>query len=146
MRRWLWIALSMVLLVVIVLGALLALTAANIIPPSGMTDAVFPVLVNQLKPPECDGITLNNLVINANGGNRNDLILGTAGNDNLSGGPGNDCIVGGDGDDILNGGQGNDILLGGGGNDDLDGGPGTDICHGGPGADTFNRCETIFDP
>ncbi len=65
---------------------------------------------------------------NLSGGNGDDLLNGTAGNDSLSGG---------NGQDILNGGAGNDILDGGNGTDDLTGGTGNDILTGGNASDTF---------
>jgi hypothetical protein len=40
------------------------------------------------------------------------------------GGAGDDILIGGDGDDVLIGGDGDDVLIGGGGLDVLDGGPG----------------------
>ena len=43
---------------------------------------------------------------------------------------------GGDNDDVLVGGSGDDTLLGGNGDDVLIGGPGTDVLDGGPGTDT----------
>ncbi|MEG4292804.1 Ig-like domain-containing protein, partial [Microcoleus sp. D2B6] len=96
---------------------------------------------------------------NFSGGNGDDLLNGTAGNDNLSGGNGkdtlngnggNDTLAGGNGGDILNGGDGNDllqgddseessnakdILTGGAGNDALYGGNGKDDLTGGTGND-----------
>ena len=61
-----------------------------------------------------------------NGGNGDDLVLGTAGvNSPLRGMAGNDCIHGGGGADLLRGDNG------------------TDVCIGGPGTDTFHTtCET----
>jgi Ca2+-binding RTX toxin-like protein len=43
------------------------------------------------------------------------------------GGEGNDVLIGGDGDDVLLGGPGDDVLIGGPGNDVIDGGGGDDI-------------------
>ncbi|WP_335201224.1 calcium-binding protein [Nostoc sp.] len=62
------------------------------------------------------------------GGNGDDLLNGTAGNDSLSGG---------NGEDTLNGSAGNDTLNGGNGADKLTGGTGNDILTGGNGSDTF---------
>ena len=81
-----------------------------------------------------------------NGGNGNDTLAGTPGNDRLLGGNGNDTLTafagddyldGGNGNDVLNGGTGNDTLLGGNGNDTLTGGAGNDILTGDKGADYF---------
>jgi len=65
---------------------------------------------------------------NLSGGNGDDLLNGTAGNDSLSGG---------NGQDTLNGTAGNDTLNGGNGADDLTGGTGNDILTGGSASDTF---------
>lgn len=114
-RRWLWVALGAAVVAVIVLPAI---TAANVVPVSKAGDSRHPVTVNQLKPPACDGLDLVNVFTGGNnGGNGNDLVLGTAGGDSMNGGPGDDCLVGGDGDDQLNGGPGTDVCLGQGGVD-----------------------------
>jgi len=62
-----------------------------------------------------------------NGGNGNDSLTGTPGDDVLSGGNGKDVLTGMDGNDVLLGGNGKDILIGGLGNDSLTGGNGDDI-------------------
>ncbi|MPZ38641.1 MAG: fused nuclease/metallophosphatase/5'-nucleotidase/calcium-binding protein [Rhizobiales bacterium] len=81
-----------------------------------------------------------------NGGNGNQTIVGTTGNDdidggngrdNLAGGDGNDEIDGGNDDDILAGGRGNDDMRGENGNDTMDGGLGDDDLDGGNGRDTL---------
>jgi uncharacterized protein len=77
-----------------------------------------------------DGISLN-------GGNGNDILLGTGGEDSLFGGNGNDTLLGLDGHDLLFGGNGVDRLFGGVGNDLLAGGNGDDILSGGAGRDDF---------
>jgi VCBS repeat-containing protein len=68
-----------------------------------------------------------------NGGNGNDVLTGTTGNDTMNGGNGNDTLNGGDGSDNISGGNGDDILTGGRGNDMLDGGDGNDTLDGGVG-------------
>lgn len=130
-----------VLFIFALLSANLYLTAANVIAPSGLSEGLFPVLANQLKPDACAAINLVNIEIGTDGTNANDLILGGSGSDTLSGRNGDDCIVGGAGNDDLDGGPGDDILLGGPGNDNLDGRAGADECLGGAGVDTSNRCE-----
>jgi Ca2+-binding RTX toxin-like protein len=70
-----------------------------------------------------------------NGGNGNDNLAGTTGNDTMNGGNGNDRLDGRDGNDTLSGGNGNDVLIGGRGNDMLDGGNGDDQLDGGLGND-----------
>nr|WP_314444228.1 Calx-beta domain-containing protein [uncultured Sphingomonas sp.] len=71
------------------------------------------------------------------GGNGNDLLVGTAGEDRLFGGNGDDRLSGLDGHDRLDGGLGNDQLFGGRGNDLLIGGQGDDLLEGGAGQDLF---------
>ena len=118
-------------LALILVGIGSALAAGNSVAPSGMRDQNFAITPNDLKPPQCSGITVTNLVTgsgNINGTSGNDLILGSSGVDKISGGPGDDCLVGG------------------GGNDDLSGKPGTDVCIGGPGTDTADgTCETTYE-
>jgi Ca2+-binding RTX toxin-like protein len=73
-----------------------------------------------------------------NGGNGNDTIYGGDGNDTISGGNGDDVMDGGTGDDILTGGNGNDTMMAGDGNDSLDGGNGNDTLVGGAGNDSLD--------
>jgi Ca2+-binding RTX toxin-like protein len=105
-----------------------ALAATNSVPGTnaGLSQGGIPV--DDLKPrPDCDGVAVANLVTGGNGGNGDDLVLGTAGAD---AGP-------------LRGQNGSDCIVGGGGNDSLRGDGGTDVCIGGPGTDTFHStCET----
>ncbi|MEA3051573.1 MAG: uncharacterized protein QOG72_476 [Sphingomonadales bacterium] len=72
-----------------------------------------------------------------NGGNGNDVLNGLGGHDLLAGGNGNDVLTGGSGNDILLGENGNDLLFGGDGRDVLAGGNGSDRLDGGAGADIF---------
>jgi Ca2+-binding RTX toxin-like protein len=69
------------------------------------------------------------IVINGLGGD--DVIeasgLGTAMLFTANGGDGDDVLIGSAGNDILNGGAGDDVLIGGPGQDVLDGGPGSNI-------------------
>jgi hypothetical protein len=105
-----------------------AFAATNAVPATRAGRNLTPITVDQKKPqPECNAITLATLVVGgANGGNANDLVVGTAAAEtNLRGLNGDDCI------------------LGGGGNDTLRGDGGNDVCIGGPGTDTFHAtCET----
>jgi Ca2+-binding RTX toxin-like protein len=71
------------------------------------------------------------------GGNGNDTLTGTAGNDSLNGGNGNDSLIGNAGNDTLIGGNGTDFLVGSAGDDLLDGGNGDDTLTGGLGSDTL---------
>jgi Ca2+-binding RTX toxin-like protein len=51
------------------------------------------------------------MLFTANGGDGDDVLIGSAGNDTLSGGAGDDVLIGGGGQDILDGGTGNNILI-----------------------------------
>lgn len=72
-----------------------------------------------------------------NAGNGNDVVRGLGGADQLFGGNGNDKLYGGDGIDRIDGGNGADSLFGEAGNDLLAGGGGNDLLWGGGGADVF---------
>ena len=69
------------------------------------------------------------------GGNGNDSLSGSSGNDTIDGGDGNDHINGYSGHDTLIGGDGNDNLRGSHGNDQIDGGTGSDTITTGSGLD-----------
>ena len=69
------------------------------------------------------------------GGNGNDSLSGSIGNDTIDGGDGNDNINGYSGHDTLIGGDGNDRLRGSHGNDQIDGGTGSDTITTGSGLD-----------
>ena len=76
-----------------------------------MVDTVVqdPLTANDLKPTECAGISLTNVINSGgtfNGTPGNDLILGSVGIDVVDGFSGKDCIVGGDQGDQLFGGTG----------------------------------------
>jgi Ca2+-binding RTX toxin-like protein len=73
-----------------------------------------------------------------NGGNGNQTIVGTTGDDDMDGGNGRDTLNGGDGNDKIDGGNDNDILIGGRGDDRIEGGNGDDTMMGGDGNDTLN--------
>jgi len=51
------------------------------------------------------------VMLTANGGDGDDILLGGAGNDTLSGGAGDDVLIGGGGQDVLDGGPGNNVVL-----------------------------------
>jgi hypothetical protein len=115
--------------VTIVLSGLLGLTNANSVPSTKAADRSQAITANTLKPTECAGITLTNLVRGSgtiNGTNGADLILGSSGVDTISGNNSSDCI------------------LGGGGNDSINGGNGADVCIDRLGTNTFTSCETIY--
>lgn len=144
------------LLLVVVISVITAVSATNIVSGSRADEVNNGISPNDLKPTECAGINVQNVIDFAGGeaptGN-NDLILGDEDVNVLHGLfhnlDGNDCIVGGAGNDGfwfiltlgLAGGPGNDVILGGPGDDYLLGGPGEDYCYGGGGNDTYFNCE-----
>jgi Ca2+-binding RTX toxin-like protein len=100
-----------------------AMAASNSVPKSGLDEISRSISVNDLKPPQCDGIHLNNLIVatgSISGTSGNDLILGSSAANTISGEGGNDCIVGGGDNDTLYGDSGMDVCIGGSGNDILD--------------------------
>ena len=58
---------------------------------------------------EASGLT--GMLLTANGGDGDDVLIGSAGDDTLTGGAGDDVLIGGPGFDILDGGTGNNILI-----------------------------------
>jgi uncharacterized delta-60 repeat protein len=90
---------------------------------------------------------LNQIDIDAMGGDDlvsmdgvflNSSISGGAGNDRIAGGVLGDTIFGDAGNDLINGGRGGDSLYGGTGRDKLTGAGGSDHMHGGAGNDILN--------
>jgi hypothetical protein len=84
-------------------------------------------------------IDAEKLIVNGNGGN--DSITGNIGlaaliKTEMNGGDGNDVLVGTDGDDVQRGGAGNDDVSGARGNDDMAGDDGDDILRWNPGEGT----------
>jgi hypothetical protein len=71
-----------------------------------------------------------------NGGDGDDLLIGSAGDDSMYGADGNDTVFGNDGNDYVGGGAGDNLVFGGRGND-LMGGAGDDVLLGGAGNDRF---------
>ncbi len=146
-----------VLAFLLLLTSLGAVTAANTVPESQAGRSTTAQGANDIKPPECAGITLTATVSGSgtfSGTAARELITGSAGVDTISGNGGADCILGGDGDDTVSGNGGTDVVMGdagddavngNAGDDTLYGGPGAnDVCEGGGGTDTFpgGDCET----
>jgi Ca2+-binding RTX toxin-like protein len=110
----------------------IAFTASNVVSASRRTNQTRALDPNELKPADCNGITLTNIVVAGNGTAGADLILGTAAGETIQTGNGNDCALGGGGNDTF-------IDVGG-----------TDVCIGGPGTDTngflgiFLRCDVFI--
>lgn len=116
----------MCLLAIAAIGV--AITGGSVFSTTGAGRQQSPIGINDIKPPECAGITVTERVLGSGtlrGTAGNDLILGEDQADSLAGEAGDDCLAAGDGDDTLNGGRG------------------FDVCVGGPGNDSFNNsCET----
>jgi Ca2+-binding RTX toxin-like protein len=53
----------------------------------------------------------NAVLFSADGGEGDDLLVGSDGNDTLLGGDGDDVLIGGAGNDVLNGGPGNNVVI-----------------------------------
>lgn len=139
------------LFLILVIGAVFsAVAASNTLPSIRADQDHFGVSPNDIKPPECSGINLTNIVdvgAGETGTSANDLILGTDKNDpEIRGGAGDDCILGGRGNERqrvggvwgpgIFGEEGNDVLIGGDGNNDY--------CDGGSGTDTYYSCEVTY--
>jgi len=87
-----------VLIVLILSEALAAIAAANMVPVSGLGYQTRAVTPNDLKPPECAGISITNIVVGSgviNGVGGNDLILGSSIADMVNARNGSDCVLGG---------------------------------------------------
>jgi Ca2+-binding RTX toxin-like protein len=106
----------------------LATTATNVIEPSFVGWGQSAITANDLAPPECAALDLDDIWTAKGGGGKGGaaLTLGTAGDDRIVGGGHSDCI------------------LGGAGNDSINASGGFDVCLGGPGLDTFKNCEVVF--
>ena len=78
--------------VIVAIAAMSAAAASTYVPPTTAGDWEVTVTANDLKPGVCASIYLDSSV-EGDGGNTNELIFGTDGDDkNLKGGQGNDCI------------------------------------------------------
>jgi hypothetical protein len=95
----------------------IALTASNVVASSRRTNLTDAMDANELKPANCNGITVTNIVVGTNGTGGADLILGTSVGETIQTQGGDDCALGG---------GGNDTFINTGGNDVCIGGPGTD--------------------
>jgi Ca2+-binding RTX toxin-like protein len=58
-----------------------------------------------------EGLAANSVKLVENGGDGNDVLVGSAGNDTLRGEAGDDVLIGGGGQDVLDGGTGNNVIL-----------------------------------
>jgi Ca2+-binding RTX toxin-like protein len=115
-------------LVVLVALTSFAMTATIVVEPSLLGWGSSAITANDLKPPECAALDLDDIRPSQGGGGAGGaaLVLGTAGDDRIVTGGHDDCILAGAGDDSINAGGG------------------FDVCIGGPGFDTFRNCEVVF--
>jgi Ca2+-binding RTX toxin-like protein len=60
---------------------------------------------------EASGLAAGVIQFSADGGDGNDVLIGSAGIDTLTGGVGDDVLLGGPGLDVLDGGPGNNVLI-----------------------------------
>jgi Ca2+-binding RTX toxin-like protein len=60
---------------------------------------------------EASGLSAGAIQLTADGGNDDDILVGSAGADVLLGGPGDDVLIGGPGIDVLDGGDGDDVEI-----------------------------------
>jgi Ca2+-binding RTX toxin-like protein len=75
-------------------------------------DATDKIVINGLGGDDIiDATGLTGMQLTANGGNGDDILIGSAGNDTLTGGAGDDTLVGNGGQDILDGGPGGNVIL-----------------------------------
>jgi Ca2+-binding RTX toxin-like protein len=87
---------------------------AAIVRMTGGEPATDRVVVNALDGDdvvEGSGLGSGSMLLTANGGNGNDVLVGGEGADVLAGGAGDDVLLGGAGLDVLDGGDGDDIEI-----------------------------------
>jgi Ca2+-binding RTX toxin-like protein len=60
---------------------------------------------------DASGLAAGAIQLTADGGDGNDILIGSQGNDTLIGGAGDDILIGGPGQDVLDGGTGSNILI-----------------------------------
>lgn len=117
------------LLLLTIFSVMTAIAATNAVPATASDHRTFSIGPNDLKPAQCNGINLTNLVVGAGA---------------ISGTSGNDLILGSSLPDIIDGSGGDDCILGGGGVDTITGNTGNDVCISGPGLDIFLTCEVQY--
>jgi Ca2+-binding RTX toxin-like protein len=75
-------------------------------------DATDKIVINGLGGDDVINATgLTGMQLTANGGDGDDILIGSPGNDTLTGGPGDDNLIGGLGQDVLDGGTGNNTTI-----------------------------------
>jgi len=60
---------------------------------------------------EASGLAAGGIQFAGNGGDGDDILIGSAGDDTLTGGAGDDVLIGGPGFDVLDGAPGNDVII-----------------------------------
>ena len=60
---------------------------------------------------DASGLAAGSILLTADGGDGDDVLIGGAGNDTLLGGAGDDVLLGGPGADILDGGTGDNVVI-----------------------------------
>ena len=60
---------------------------------------------------QADGLAAGAIQFSADGGDGDDVLIGSPGNDTLTGGAGDDVLIGNGGVDVLDGGPGNNVIL-----------------------------------
>jgi Ca2+-binding RTX toxin-like protein len=132
------------LMILLVSNLFTAISGSNQVQSTHLAEYREPITVNDFIPPECQSLTLTQIVTgsgNFKGTGRSELIVGSPGADTINALNGDDCILGGEGDDTIYGSNGNDVLVGGPGADTLSGDQGTDSCYGGA---VTNSCEYTY--
>jgi Ca2+-binding RTX toxin-like protein len=75
-------------------------------------DATDKIVINGLGGDDVINATgLTGMQLTANGGDGDDILIGSAGNDTLTGGAGDDILIGNGGQDILDGGPGGNVIF-----------------------------------
>ena len=105
-----------VVLIVIAASVGTVFTTSNTVPPTSAGQAFVSVGPNELKPHECAGIAVTNLIVVTSvmnqGTENNDLMIGNDMISQLDGGNGDDCLVTGNTAAVLQGGDGYDVCIG----------------------------------
>jgi hypothetical protein len=75
-------------------------------------DATDKIVINGLEGDDViEASGLSGIQLVANGGNGDDILIGSAGHDVLNGEAGDDVLIGTPGQDVLNGGTGNNTII-----------------------------------
>ncbi len=83
----------------------------NIFNSEGANDKLIVNTLDGDDVVDASGLTAGLIQLTANGGDGDDVLVGSPGNDTLNGGNGDDVLIGGLGNDLLDGGPGNNIVL-----------------------------------